>query len=455
MSTLMRMPRTHQIASPAGTEPTVSYAQILLFWLPLGAMWIMMAAEQPALTAIVARLPEAEINLAAFGVVFALTLAIESPVIQMLAAGTAVCNNRANYQMLLRFMHVLAVGLTGLHLLIALTPLYDLIVGGLLNIPPPIVSASRLPFIIMAPFTAAVGYRRLWQGVLIRHGRTWIVPLTMISRLGVVAVLLAIGYTRGTMPGGVLATIALSVGVSAAAVTAGVLNRVLVVPALGEPAEGDHVYSWRGLFRFYAPLSLTTIVFLLSQPVVTFGIARALAPQRSLAAWPVVNAYMFLFNSIALSHQESAIALLNRNPTSHRKLARFTFGLAASLSGAMLVTAITPIGAWWFRTVSGLAPPLLSLTTVPLLLLSIVPGLTAYKAWYRAQYVAVDRTSVLARGVVIYTVILVVSVFAGSGLLPLVGVTVAALSLAIAQAAENGYLMARLPHSTDRQAGSS
>jgi hypothetical protein len=97
--------------------------------------------------------------------------------------------------------------------------------------------------------------------------------------------------------------------------------------------------------------------------------------------------------------------------------------------------------------VSGLADALLPLTTTPLLILSIVPALMTYKAWYRAQYVTAGRTTVLAQGVIAYTVGLFLCVLLGSTLLPIVGVTVAALALTIAQSLENGYLLARRPHS--------
>lgn len=423
----------------------MSYSEILIFWLPLGMMWIMMAAEQPALAAVIARLPDAETNLAAFGIVFTLSLVVESPIIQMLGAATAVSDNAANYRMLLRFMHVMGVVLTAIHLLVGLTPLYDLIVTGLLNVPPHVTEASRIPFIIMTPFTMAVGYRRLWQGVLIRHGKTWIVPITMIARMAVVASVLAIGYESGRLPGAMLASIAITVGVTVGAVATGLLNRILVIPTLKEPAEGDRVYSRRRMLRFYAPLSLTSVVFLLAQPVLTLGVARGIDPSRSLAVWPVVNAYAFLFISIALSHQETAIALLNRSPRNFPRLSRFTLILAISLSGLMLLTGLTPIGRWWFRVVGGLGDSLLLLTGGPLLILSIVPALMTYKMWYRARYLTANRTAVLARGVIVYTVALFVCIFAGSALLPIVGVTVAALSLVTAQAIENGYLFIRRP----------
>ena len=94
--------------------------RIFWFWVPLAAMWLIMSAEQPSLTAIVSRLPEATKNLAAWGLTFSFALIIESPVIMLLTAGTALATHKQSYQRLLRFTHALALGLTVLHLLLAL-----------------------------------------------------------------------------------------------------------------------------------------------------------------------------------------------------------------------------------------------------------------------------------------------------------------------------------------------
>ena len=69
-------------------------------------MWLMMAIEQPAITAVIARLPEPELNLAAFGVTFSLALIVESPIIQLLTAGTALPKGKQSYERLLRFTHI-------------------------------------------------------------------------------------------------------------------------------------------------------------------------------------------------------------------------------------------------------------------------------------------------------------------------------------------------------------
>ena len=61
---------------------------IFFFWLPLAASWLLMSAEGPILQAAIARLPDMETQLAAFGIVTSLEIAIESPVIMLLATCT-------------------------------------------------------------------------------------------------------------------------------------------------------------------------------------------------------------------------------------------------------------------------------------------------------------------------------------------------------------------------------
>ena len=62
----------------------LSQSRIFKTWWPLAASWLLMSIELPAMSAVVARLPNAEVNLAAYGgIVFPLALIIESPIIMM------------------------------------------------------------------------------------------------------------------------------------------------------------------------------------------------------------------------------------------------------------------------------------------------------------------------------------------------------------------------------------
>jgi len=59
------------------TNSPLSLSRIFKVWIPLAASWLLMGMELPILSAVVARLAEPEINLAAYGgIVFPLALII-------------------------------------------------------------------------------------------------------------------------------------------------------------------------------------------------------------------------------------------------------------------------------------------------------------------------------------------------------------------------------------------
>ncbi len=431
---------------PLSRDPTplanLTQSGIFWFWVPLAAMWLLMAVEQPAMTAIIARLDQAEVELAAFGITFVVALAVESPVIQLLAAGTALSYDRGHYRRLMRFTHVLAVGLTGLHLLLAATPLYALILEHVIGAPAAVIGPSRAAFLLATPFTAAVAYRRLWQGVLIRYGRTKVIPITMVLRFLAMGTVLLVGYRTRLLPGAALAGLALSAGVITAAVASWGFVRGVVRDLMPERSEHrDHIASgsWKHLLRFYIPLSLTAVLYLIAQPLMTVGIARAPYPLQSLAVWPVINAYMFLFASLALSFQEVAVALLPQ-PGGLPQLRRFTAKLGLGLSAVFLLVALTPANQWWFTRVAGLSPGLVPFTQTPTILLSLVPLLFTLKSWFRAKHIHSKETMAIGKAVVLYSGVLFLAVVAGARLLPVPGAITAAIALTIAVTVEITYL---------------
>lgn len=415
-----------------------SQRQIFLFWLPLALMWIAMAIEQPGLAAVIARLPDETLNLAAFGIAFSIALVIESPIIQLLSAGTALASDRGRYRKLLNFMHILGAALTLIHLLIAVTPLFAFIVRTVLGVPEELVEPSRIAFLTMTPFTALVGYRRLWQGVLIRYGHTRVIPVTMVIRLAAVAVVLIPGYLVGSIAGATLAGLSLMAGVAAGCLASWLYCRPVVRDEL--PDNGEEPLSTRHMLEFYVPLSLTSVIFLSAQPLLTFGMARALFPREALAVWPVINGYMFLFNSMGLSFQEAVVAVLARNRANYYPLRRFATFLGGVLGLLLLLTAFTPLSGLWFRGVSGLSEQLLPFTTLPIMVLFLAPVLTTVKSWFRGRLICDHRTGALAKAVAIHSVVLFVCVWLGPVLFQVPGAVLAAGSLIIALMSEAAYL---------------
>ena len=424
---------------------------IFRFWLPLALMWLMMALEQPILASVIARLPQPKEQLAAFGITFGLALLIEGPVIMLLTASTALAKGRQSYRQLLRFTTVVAVLITALHLLIALTPAYVFLVDVLIGAPAPLIEPSRQTFLIMFPWSALIAFRRLWQGIMIRYGRTDQVGWTMILRLVATAGTAIIGASFHILPGAPLAGLSLIAGVF----TGALVSYIYATPILRGPLsrlepKADRL-SLGYLTRFYAPLALTNVINFVGQPILAFGLSRGRLPIESLALWPVLNSLAFLFRSIGFGYQEVVIALLHR-PNS-RALHRFawTAGIATALALAMV--GATPLNRVWYGLISGLSADLVALSAAPTLLIAPTALLAFVISWQRAVIVEARRTRLITLGVVVNITILVTAMLLGLHLLALPAIIIGAGVYTLAVTGESLFLgsFARRLFSTVRQ----
>lgn len=382
---------------PEFSAPTLRH--VFAMWWPLAASWLMMAMELIVVSAAVARLEDPQIHLAAYGgVVFPLSMVVEAPIIMLLAASTALSRDWDSYARLRRFMGWSAAGLTLIHLLIAVTPLFGVIVGGIMHAPEPIRGPARVGLIIMTPWTASIAYRRFQQGVLIRHDRSRLVGVGTALRLSTNVACLTAGYLVGSVPGIVVATVAVASGVVAEAVFAGLCVRPVLRDRLRHVELRGEPLTLRRLLRFYTPLALSPLLALLGLPVVSAGLGRMPHAIESLATWPVVNGLVFAFRSVGLAYNEVVVAQLDR-PGASRNLFRFTVLLSVCTSVIFLMLAATPLGWMWFSGVSGLAPALAHLGTQSLWLALLLPALGAFQSWYQGIMVNAHRTTAISEAV--------------------------------------------------------
>ena len=307
---------------------------ILRFWLPLFASWLLMLAEGPLVSAAVNRLPDEVVMLAAFGLVVSLAVLIESPVINLLATATTLVQDRASYELVRRHSLHWAVVLTVIQVLVAFTPLFDLLVLRLLAIPEEVARWMRPALMIMTPWSAAIAWRRFLQGVLIHAGRTRLVAWGTALRLTTVLVTAGGLLAWGRWPGVYLGAVCLMVGVVVEAVFATLVARPVVRALAARPPKGSGEelesqagatdastpvptsdrrapapLTYRAVAAFHLPLAGTAALTLLTQPLASFSLARLAEPTLSLAAWPVVLFLTLIMRAGALALPEVIIAL--------------------------------------------------------------------------------------------------------------------------------------------------
>ncbi|MEX0907556.1 MAG: hypothetical protein WD054_04440 [Gemmatimonadota bacterium] len=405
---------------------------IFLFWAPLAAQWLMMSAEGPFLAAVIARMGDAAYNLAAYGVAFAFAILVESPVIMLMSASTALVDDAASYRRLRNFANLLNAGATALLLLVLVPPVFSFLTGTLLGLPQPVALRVYGALWLLLPWPAAIGYRRFLHGVLIRSGRTRLVAYGTLLRLAGMTATALVLYATTSLHGAWVGAAALSAGVCIEAAATrvmarGTLRRLLSThaDALAEPAAAP---GYREIARFYYPLALTSFIALTVHPLLTFFMGRSASPVESLAIFPVVHSLSFLFRAFGFSFQEAAIALLGRRLEHVRPLARFGFWMAVASSGSMALVAFTPLADFWFVTVSGLPPQLAELAILPTRILVPLPALAVLVAMQQALLVQGRRT----RAISIATALEVISI---ALLFPLFGWGIGMIGVGAASAA--------------------
>jgi hypothetical protein len=386
------------------TNTPLTYRRIVNTWWPLAASWLLMGVELPILSAVMARLPNPAINLAAYGgIVFPLALIIESPIIMLLAASTALSKDQASYQLIRRFMFVTAAALTGLHILIAFTPLYYFVAEQLLGAPDVIVEPGRIGLILMTPWTFSIAYRRFNQGVLIRYNHSKKVGVGTVVRLSADLAVLLIGYSIGTIQGIVVATCAVSAGVISEAIYSGIAVRPVVKNQVEKMEPVDPALTMGSFLKFYFPLVLTSLLTLLVQPIGSAALSRMPIALASLAVWPVLSGLTFMFRSIGVAYNEVVVALLEA-PLSTQKLQRFTAYLTGITSLLIMLVALTPLSLFWFRVFSGLEPDLADMAVIGLVIGIPTAGFAVLQSWFQGLLLHGGRTRGITEAVVLFLI---------------------------------------------------
>ena len=376
------------------TAEPLKTRRILVFWMPLAGTWLMMAVEGPFLAAVIARLPDAAPNLAAYGVAFAFAIIVESPVIMLMSASTALVNNRDSYLVFRRFTIALSALMTGVMLIIVMPPVFDTLASWL-NLPVAVASLTHQALILMLPWPGAIGYRRLLQGLLIRHDMTRRVAYGTVVRLVTMCATAFFAAWWLSISGALVGALALSVAVVAEALAVRRMSRRAIRALMDRKKTEGQRLTLSNVVKFYVPLALSSFMAMGVQPMVTFFMGQSRMALESLAVLPVLNGLTFLFRSLGLSFQDASIALLGDHMEHYRPLRNVACTLAIVTSVCLAVIAYSPLSFLWFYDVSGLSIGLTEFAIPPLQILVLLPALSVLLSFQRALLVNARTTKVI------------------------------------------------------------
>jgi hypothetical protein len=383
--------------------------------------------------------------LAAFGIVTAISLAIESPVVPLLSTSTALARSRGNFIKLRRFTLALLSLTTLIHALISWTPLFEVVAVRWMGTPAAIVPAVRLGMRIMIFWSAAIAWRRFTQGILIRYGQAGYVGKGTLVRLLTMACV-ALGTALLTnLPGIAVGALALACGVIAEAVYAHIVTRPVIQEYFSaDAAQSDQPdLNYRDLIKFHTPLAASVFLFLFSRPIVSAALARSPNPEIALAAWPIVSNLLFIARAPAVALPEVVIALAEEKD-SRAQLQRFSLYVGVVSSLVLILISFTPLSTFYFQKLIGIDGDLAAVAVNGSKVAFILPLITAAIMLYRGFMTASNHTFSITISMIANMSLLLLSLIIGV-FMHAPGVMIGAVALTLSFLAEFGtiYLASR------------
>jgi hypothetical protein len=414
---------------------------ILRFWVPLAATWLMMSAEGPYIAAIVARMPDAVRNLAAYGVAFSLAWMAEAPIMMLLTASNALVRDRQSFLAMKSFTYLL-VAATTLFVAVANVPVvFRVFTRDIMALPGDVAELVHIAMLILVPWPGAIGYRRFYQGLLVRHRMTRRVAYGTVIRLTSMSASAAILALTTSLHGSTIGAIALTTGVVCEALASRFMARHLVRTLLAamEPARKAPL-TQQSIAQFYFPLALTSIVSMTTGPLLTFFMGHSRNPIESLAVLPIVQNMVFIFRSGGVAYQEVGVALTGDHGEHERQVARGAFFLGVCASLALALLTLTPMFDVWLLDISGLSPSLASVAVLPAQLLVLLPLMEYFLAFQRSRFILSGGTRLITMATVTEVTTLAVTLVVCTRVLDMVGVVAGSIAMMSGRTAANVFL---------------
>lgn len=388
---------------------------VLRFYLPLVLTSQMMTLSTPVINLGLGRAHDPAHALASYAVGFTLAVFMNSPALVSNQAASALLRDEAaSVRTLLGTF--LAVGLlvSAADLLLALTPLGDLVLQSVMGVPHDIAESAKRVLLVMSPIPALLAVRGVYHGVIMTAERTTLITLSTGVRLALLSAVIALLLAGVLGMPGELA--------GAAALLAGIAGETVIVVVTTRTSLRRHLARHRHLgsegpadvLRFSLPLFVSAYVWTVQRPLINLILARSAEPKLALAAFGVVAPLVLLTASPLWALQPTTL-VLPRTRADLRLLHRFSWAVSGGFSLALLLLAVLA-GRPLLAGLHGLDGPLLAMTLAALPLLAGEPPLLALRSFAQGMLLRMKLAGAISRAALLKLVVLL-----GAGFLAVEG----------------------------------
>jgi hypothetical protein len=340
------------------------------------------------------------------------------------------------------FTFVLNGIITIVMIVFVIPPVFYFITQNLIGLPDTVAKLTHQACLILLPWPGTIGYRRFYQGILIRSNLTRRVAYGTVIRISSMILVTLMGYLILDLEGAIVGALGLVFGVTTEAIASRLMANSSVNRLMNEstaPKESSFL-SYRYITKFYYPLALTSVLALGVYPMVTFFMGQSRMPIESLAVLPVVNSLVFVFRSMGLSFQEVGIALMGENNQNFQILRNYAAILGIAVTVILSLVTFSPLSVIWFQKISGLSMELTLFACYPAQILTLIPALSVLISFQRAIMVNSKKTTPITIATAIEVLSIIIVLYLTIQVFGFVGAIGAAISLMLGRLLANGYL---------------
>ena len=420
-------------------ESPLTLNRVARFYAPLAATSLLLTVTNPLLTSAMSRSVNPAIALAGFGVAFSLCGVLYSPVLVGQQVAATKLLNGHQFRPIQSFWLRIGVLLSLVAVAVALTPLGDWVLGGVMGVSGDIFDEARTAMALLAPVPLLTAVRAVHQGRLVAGHRTNPIAFATGARTTVLA-LVAMVLTVST-PGGAW--------VGAAAFSMGLLVETILVAGARAGADGAyHPVAAEGvepgatddrLLRFSTPLMVNVLLWWSTPLLINSVLARSPFPAEAIAAFVVVEAVAWFLAAPVGQYQHVSIGLVDCKDA-HRAVQRWSLFLATAVALLIALVSIPVVRSVVLAAVFGLDSGLLSDIGAALPFAVAYPLLYGYRQYYQGLFTRCGRSDAVGWGAVLRVASVLAVAVVGLGPLGDAGATLGVLSAAAGLAVESVFL---------------
>ena len=420
------------------TKPTITLAEISIFFFPLLLNIQLMSVSHSIINAALARVDDYVIALASFSVAMVVHLLFASPSYQNHTITIAIVRGKRSLRGMVICVILIASYVSIMLNLIAYTFVGDILLQTILGVSEPVAKGAQRVLMLLGLLPFFTGFRGLFQGLVIKARRTNLVSIATAVRI--VALLGWLYAGQRWFNGPELGAFALLMCIIVETTLMGLFAwRYHILPSANNVTDEKNTGE---ILRFALPVAFSSGLQQTIPVVINAIISRLPDANLALASFGIIRALLFMLSGPMRNLQQVYLTLIE-TAEDYRVLLRFY--LWNSLGMAVLTITIAVLGNQLiFEGVFGLADDLRHYIVLPLSLCAIYPLIYGGTNLLRAYFTANHYTLILGQATLVkFAYLLICWLLSLIISIPISGIILAIFLLISSELAEGCYLRAK------------